>query len=325
MENYLSLLSLGKWFAFFKRKIKDFIYYFEYFLLKLTGESDEIITIIDGGLGSQMGQYAMGQEIQRITGIQVSYDLSFYEVSGKDILNKENRLYELETVFPNITVNKASEEKIKIYKRFFNLGRNDILIQNLDDIITHPVYLGGYYSSEKYTNYSIENLHKMFTFGLSLDEKNKLMLDKILSCECSVAIQIRLGDYVGSVLDVTTPSYFHNAVDYLSKKIISDKINFFVFSTDIERCMNILTSSPFTFTYVNINDNDHGAYDMYLMSNCHHFIISNSTFGFWPALLSDRCKEKIVIQPDRWLKTDLEKLKPKYSGWITMGNRNGEK
>ncbi|GHV19039.1 hypothetical protein AGMMS49959_02670 [Planctomycetales bacterium] len=37
-----------------------------------------IITNIDGGLGSQMGQFLFGQEIQRQTGVPVLYDLSFY-------------------------------------------------------------------------------------------------------------------------------------------------------------------------------------------------------------------------------------------------------
>jgi len=300
--------------------LKNIIYNFEYFLLKLSGDTDEIITIIDGGLGSQMGQYAMGQEIQRLTGIQVSYDLSWYDTCGKDILKKENRLYELETVFPNITVKRASGKKIKIYKKLFNKPGNDVPIQNLDDIIcTSPIYLGGYYISDKYTNYDIGNLRKIFTFGLPLEGKNKQMINEILSKECSAAIQIRLGDYVGSILDVTTPEYFYNAIDYICKRINSSIVHFFVFSTDMERCRNILDSLPYKFTYVNINDNDHGAYDMRLMSHCHHFIISNSTFGFWPALLSDRSNEKIVIQPDKWLKTDIEKLKPKYPGWIAMG------
>jgi len=44
-------------------------------------------------------------------------------------------LYELDAVFSNITVKKASKEKIKIYKKFFNKKKNDVLIQNLDDIL----------------------------------------------------------------------------------------------------------------------------------------------------------------------------------------------
>jgi hypothetical protein len=317
------------------RKLKNcilyFLYYLKYFLLKLSGEADEIITIIDGGLGSQMSQYAMGQEIQRITGIQVSYDLEWYDNCGKDILGKENRLFELNTVF-NINVRKAEKKKIKIYKYLFN-KHNNTLIKNLDDVImTPPLYLGGYWSSEKYTNYNMENLRKLFTFQLSLDDKNKKMLDKILSYECSVAVQIRMGDYIGSALDVATPEYFHRAIEYICKYISiplptpphqtivnqqNNNVHFFVFCTDTKQCKDILGALPYEFTYMDINDNDHGAHDMYLMSHCHHFIISNSTFGIWPAKLSDRSKNKLVIQPDKWLKTDTKKIESR-DNWITM-------
>jgi len=86
----MSLKNAKRLLSIFKNIIFYFVYYPKYILLKLSGEADEIIIIIDGGLGSQMGQYVIGQEIQRITGIQVSYDLSWYENNGKDILGKEN-------------------------------------------------------------------------------------------------------------------------------------------------------------------------------------------------------------------------------------------
>jgi hypothetical protein len=292
-----------------------------YFISPKIRKNPEIITIIDGGLGSQMGQYAIGQEIQRITGKQVSYDLSWYEKEGgsKDINGKANRIYELENVFP-IKVKKASTGKVLLYKKLFDKYKPNNLINNLDeiDLSKPPIYLGGYWTTTKYSNYDIDSLRRMFTFNLELDDKNKDFLNKINSCNCSVVVQIRLGDYLGSVLDVTNQEYFHNAINYLVKeKQLSDP-HFFVFSDNIEKSREILAMLPYQFTYADINDNDHGAYDMDLMTQCHHFIISNSTFGFWPALLSARTSEKIVIQPSKWLKTDTGRIEPKYPGWITM-------
>ena len=300
------------------------IYYPKYILLKISGESDEIITIIDGGLGSQMSQYAIGQEIQHISGIQVSYDLTWYEKNGKDIYGKENRFFELEKIFPNIKIKKASKEKVNIYKKLFNKQKNGKNIQNLDELIfksspaTKPIYLGGYWSSQIYTNYNLDNLRKNFTFSLSLDENNNKMLEKIISASCSVAIQIRMGDYIGSTLEVITQNYFKNAIEYIIKNVSITNINFFIFSTDSENAKKMLPLLSNNYTFVNINKNDNGAYDMYLMSHCHHFIISNSTFGFWPALLSNRSDKKIVIQPDKWLNTDTERLSSKYPCWIMM-------
>ena len=302
-----------------KRIVKLLLFYPRYLLLKKSGEPDEIICFIDGGLSSQMGQYSLGQEIQRITGIQVSYDLTWFDKYGKDVSNKENRLYKLESVFPKIKVRRASKEKILIYKRCFDVKKS--LIQNLDDIIiSPPIFLGGYWYTKIYKNYKIENLRELYTFKLLLDSVNKQMLDKILSEECTVAIHIRLGDYIGTIHDVTTPQYFYNAIEYIRKEIDSKNIHFFVFSNDINRCKNILGSLPYIFSFVDINDNDHGEYDMYLMSNCHHFIISNSGVGYWPALLSDRSNKKIVIRPNKWFNksySEIENVMP-IPGWIKM-------
>jgi len=308
----------------FKQKIKkaitSFFYYIEYFFLKLFGETDEIIVVIDGGLGSQMSQYLLGYEIHRITKSIVSYDLSWYENNNKDIKGIENRKYILEAVFKNIELKKASKKKIKLYKQLFNRQNNKLLIQNLDSInlLSLPIYLGGYWKTDIYSNYDIEDTRLKFTFNLSLDDKNKKMLNLILNNNCSVSIQLRFGDYIGSVLDIITPNYFYNAIKYIENAFLNSNLHFFIFSNDIEKSKLYLKYLYNRFTFIDINDNDSGAYDMFLMSQCHHFIISNSSFGFWPALLSNRCENKIVIQPDKWINTESKKLKPKYPGWIML-------
>lgn len=40
------------------------------------------------------------------------------------------------------------------------------------------------------------------------------------------------------------------------------------------------------------------------MSECKHFIIGNTTFGWWAQYLSNY-KEKIVIAPSQWMKVDM--------------------
>jgi hypothetical protein len=209
-----------------RRYLKDFsIYLFTYlrylfFKLNKNGKA-EIITIIDGGLGSQMSQYAMGQEIQRITGVQVSYDLSWYDRYGKDINGKKNRFFELDKVFPAITVRKAISKKCLLYRKLFNKYRSERLTNNLDeiDLSKPPIYLRGYWKTSKYSNYNIDSIRKMFTFDLKLDDKNTYYFNEIRSCNCSVAIQIRLGDYLGSILNIINQGYFYDAIDYLITKI----------------------------------------------------------------------------------------------------------
>jgi hypothetical protein len=95
---------------------------------------------------------------------------------------------------------------------------------------------------------------------------------------------------------------------------------FFVFSNEIEWSRKLLVelNEELEIIYVDNNDNDKGAADMYLMSNCSHFIISNSSFSWWPAWLSTRSPEKIVIMPEKWLadETPEQRFSMKVDSWL---------
>ena len=75
-------------------------------------------------------------------------------------------------------------------------------------------------------------------------------------------------------------------------------MKYFVFSDDIVWCkenLNILSNAH----YIDWNNNDESWIDMYLMSQCKHNIIANSTFSWWGAWLNNNI-EKVVIAPKMW-------------------------
>lgn len=286
----------------------------------------KIVCMINGGLGSQMWQYSIGQAVAKKSGMPVVYDLSFYKLNGKDCTGENNRNWDLESAFKDLSVKKASPCDIFFYKRFFDkkYSSNGVINVFIEEILTskQPRYLGEYYECAKYFNFIEKYLRTVYNFNIAkFSEKTMYVAENINKVNCSVAIQIRRGDFVALGADKTTPpEYFYGAIEKIKQILYDDAITYFIFSNDIPYCKSIFSSLEEKFIFVDINGNDDGIQDMYLMSLCRHFIISSSSFGWWGAFLSSVDSDKIVITPEKWRipESPEEKGKMLLDGWIGL-------
>jgi hypothetical protein len=81
---------------------------------------------------------------------------------------------------------------------------------------------------------------------------------------------------------------------------VTNQPHFFVFSDNLDATQDKLEGimSCLNKTYVSHNESEVMAYaDMWLMTLCNHFVISNSTFGWWAAWLGEVRGESEVIVP----------------------------
>jgi hypothetical protein len=283
-----------------------------------------IIVKMDGGLGSQMRQWAIGRLAGRYSGLPVLYDLSWFDLCGMDLLGLNKRSYQLENVFKKIQLEKANPELAKFFRRHFSWkGGGSISIYDQEMLESKRTrYLGAYYTNELYLTAQGDELRDIFEFSLSLDDKNRRLASYINKENCPVALHIRRGDFL-CVPEMKMPSlnYFVNAINFVSNRTQGENPKFFVFSNDMEWCKKSLASIDKDIVFVDHNDEEHGAFDMYLMSLCRHFIISNSGFGSWPAWLSRRSADKIAVRPDVSVKAsegDFDQLCPRDDGWYVL-------
>lgn len=257
------------------------------------------ITLIKGGLGNQMFCYAFYLALRKET---------HFSSSLIDIEETVNRHYGLE-IFKIFHCRGFWRyrffcllHKFKPYfwKQYVEITQQNSL--NYDKSIfsnnDYNSYYNGYWQSEKYFANISETIKKHFRFKESLLNTSTKSIAKILKSENSVSIHIRRGDYLNeSGWDTCNIDYYNRAIEYIKKRV--PNCEFYIFSDDIKWCKEQFKGNEYSF--IDWNKDDDSWQDMYLMSQCKHNIIANSTFSWWGAWLNSN-PSKIVIAPKVWFK-----------------------
>jgi hypothetical protein len=254
-----------------------------------------------GGMGNQMFQYAFGVLLGKYT----IYDTSWFN-EIKNVSTATQREYELD--FWNIKPKLTDKPKKKILglfriKKYYEKPEN---VYNPDLLKYKNGIIEGYFQVAQYYDCIREKLLKDFTPRNNPNKQNQKMLDLIRSAT-SVSIHIRRGDYVKlqQIHGLCDLDYYKKSIKYIAKNVKHPC--FFVFSDDIQWVKDNL-KIEYPCEYIDFNHGRDSAWDMWLMANCKHNIIANSSFSWWGAWLNQN-HDKIVIAPKQWFangtKTDI--------------------
>lgn len=188
--------------------------------------------------------------------------------------------------------------------------------------ITGNCDLRGYMQSEKYFGSTRLKLKDEFVQDVraKAETLRSAQGDGLFS-KPIVCIHIRRGDYVGN------NNYHHLSVNYYIDALLTHfpnwrEHNILVISDDIEYCRTHFECMP--NAYFSSGGSD--IQDMALASCCDHFIISNSSFGWWCAWLGEKPHSKIIhcgclhsgklaanrnddYYPERWAKHQKEDIR----------------
>lgn len=272
------------------------------------------------GLGNQMFQYAFAKSLQEYTGKKVYLDSKHYYTSS---LDKYGSPTKREMAIWNY---RLSLEEIKPERLFWwkYINRNEWYHEinvKLNQYHLYPfsyicekglasqyhseyfhaknnTYFQGWFQNEKYFINNKKILKQEFI------PQNKVFisheLQDILDSYTTVSIHVRRTDFMkyGIVLD---ESYYQCAIARIKNYV--DNPFFIVFSDDINWVRNNLLFGEQVY-FIDRMSNFKDYEELYLMSLCHHNIISNSTFSWWGAWLNEN-ENKKVICPSTWGKTQL--------------------
>jgi len=291
-----------------------------------------VIVKLMGGLGNQMFQYAAGRCLSLKNSCDLKLDLAFL----KDKANKPKdfvfRDYDLDIFDLQIDFS-SPEEEFNLTRRSQNETINRILNKLLgkkksyfkqpyfhfDPSFYHktpPLYLNGYWQSEKYFKPIESVIRKDFDFK-ELIPQHSISLAQEIAQSNSICVNVRRGDFINSKMHAVAGADYYKKADQIIKSKITDP-HYYVFSDDVEWCTNNLQF----FSPVKYISHFHAgkkfSHYLQLMSLCKHFIIPNSSFAWWAAWLSNN-SEKLVIAPEKWFNEgpkDTQDLLPEE--WIKI-------
>lgn len=158
----------------------------------------------------------------------------------------------------------------------------------------------GYFQTEKYWKEYEDDIMQMFSFSPKLVENIRKKHAEIFS-KPSIAIHIRRTDFVNHPNFYQLPlEYFIGALlqffpDYKNNHIV-------FFSDDIYHCKLNIKKLP-CFYFIEGQSNIE---DLCMMSLCDHYIISNSTFSWWGAVLGEK-KHSVIVRPAYYLAGEFQK------------------
>lgn len=285
-----------------------------------------VIAKIIGGLGNQFFQYAAGRRLANVCGAELKLDLSGFD-------NYKLHSYGLNHFL--ITAPAASPVEIEAVRgkiRTGVLGRIFGHSGNKQNYIVEPekdfdfsvlnhrgdAYLEGYWQSDKYFKDAESIIRREYCLKEPLSKPSS-DAQKIIEKANSVSVHIRRTDYLADkkarqIYAAVGLEYYEAAISRAAAAVSNP--TFFIFSDDISWAKENF-KFPYPMIFMDFNGPEKNYEDLHLMSRCKHHIITNSTFGWWGAWLSEN-PGKMVFAPEKWLNQRPKDTDRYPAGWITL-------
>lgn len=272
-----------------------------------------IIVEMAGGLGNQLSQYAMMRWLEnKYPQAGIWADIDYFKKE------KCHNGYELEKLF-DLKLPYMSRMDIRYLPYLFRKKRR-----------IEQIYTSGYPEDDRlnrlgenefyilrgtWHNYDYSHIMNQICNELQFpklrDQENINYYNDIIK-DSAVSIHVRGGDYKDCGLNICTDEYYLKAIDLIKSKVENPK--FYIFTDDETDLRNFVFCTQSDVRIIRGNKGVNAWKDMYLMTQCRHNILANSTFSYWGGMLN-RNPGKIVIRP-RMQTPDKETWKVK--GWYML-------
>jgi hypothetical protein len=236
-----------------------------------------ITSYLQGGLGNQLFQISAAIALALDIGTEPVFDMKNHDLPKQG--RKCNKY--LKTIFRNLKF--SSDLPIKQVYREPHFHYKEIS-PSLN------MCLVGYFQSEKYFEKHANHIREVFSVDAETEEVIAKKYGKILEKK-PTAVHVRRGDYLqfSAAHPPCSIGYYKDAMARFP-----DNTTFLIFSDDIPWCKENFLQDNIVFV-----EKNEDIIDFYLIYMCDGVILSNSSFSWWAAWLSNH-KNKRIIAPKRW-------------------------
>jgi hypothetical protein len=270
-------------------------------------ERAKVIARIFGGLGNQLFCYAAARRLALASDTELVLD----DVSGFARDETYQRRYQLHRF--NVPCRRATPmERLEPFPRLRRLAgrtlnrwrpfqhRAYIQQETLDFdarlLEVRPrgtLYLQGYWQSEGYFKDVEPRIREDLQITGPSDDLNVALAEQIRGCR-SVAVHVRFFDAPREAGVNNAPvEYYTRAFAYMDRAL--PDAHYFVFTDQPAAALDRIPRLRERVTLVSHNRGDDGAVaDLWLMTQCQHFIIANSTFSWWGAWLAGHVGKQVI-------------------------------
>lgn len=272
---------------------------------KIFSENKNTVVIaLNGGFADQIRAYLAAKSLEKFYNKKVLFDISWYKIYGMDYNQQYERNFEFKNIFKDVEFNLANEDEIFLAKQYNPINfwvnlENGKALESLESLKQEKMsYLFGivaltqnFVVRKDKVKIEVPNIFKLLKytdvlrldkyFIPMLDEKNKEVYNDIINSKNTIACHIRRTDYVKFhyYIDLNL-EYYRKAFEIIKNKV-NDEIKIFFFSDDLDWVKeNIVPSIENIYDYkiVDINTNEKGYFDFYLISKCNYQIASSGNF-----------------------------------------------
>lgn len=275
--------------------------------------SANVVNIV-GGIGNQLFQYLFGVALEYETSRPTLYDVGdfeHYKLHGglklevyfdlKLPIATDVDLSRYSSLLRSYNAKRAVSRYAHILgpMRPWETDRTSGLVEASRH--SSARYFRGYWQDEIYDEAILRKARARLQFNAEVDRLAAYALQAMKpDLRRAAAIQVRRGDYLTAPKGAPHYSlplqYYYRAMDRMADEGVR---HFYAFSDDIEG-LKLDFSSNHDVTFVGSDLSGSASVDFCLLTHFPNMVISNSTFGWWAAMLRRDLTGKVVT-PDPWI------------------------